>query len=74
MLLFLRNYLLSFKFLVLFQVTGLMLHYANGKPVVGEEADRSHVIHVHSKCIEWYVILSFEIIYVITVRYVSAFN
>ncbi|KAL9431163.1 hypothetical protein AB3S75_026369 [Citrus x aurantiifolia] len=35
------------------EVTGLMLHYANGKPVVGEEADRSHVIHVHSKCIEW---------------------
>lgn len=52
----------------------MMLHYANGKPVVGEEADLSYVIHVHSKCIEWYVILSFQIMYVITVIYVYAFN
>lgn len=33
-----------------------MLHYANGNSVEGEEAGRSNVIHVHSKCIEWYVI------------------
>ncbi|XP_021280865.1 BRCA1-associated RING domain protein 1 [Herrania umbratica] len=33
--------------------TGPMLHYANGKPVTGDAAFCSNVIHVHSSCIEW---------------------
>ncbi|XVF81030.1 hypothetical protein PTKIN_Ptkin15bG0123700 [Pterospermum kingtungense] len=33
--------------------TGPMLHYANGKPVTGDAAFFSNVIHVHSLCIEW---------------------
>ncbi|KAK9265846.1 hypothetical protein L1049_027079 [Liquidambar formosana] len=35
------------------QVTGPMLHYANGKLVVGDDAFLPDVIHVHRKCIEW---------------------
>lgn len=35
------------------QTTGPMLHYANGKLVVGDEATRSNVIHVHTICIDW---------------------
>ncbi|CAK7349319.1 unnamed protein product [Dovyalis caffra] len=33
--------------------TGPMLHYANGKQVVGVEATLSNTIHVHAICIEW---------------------
>lgn len=33
-----------------------MLHYVNGKEVVGDMGSFSNVIHVHSKCIDWYVI------------------
>lgn len=39
------------------QATGPMLHYANGKPVAGEDACHPNVIHVHTQCIEWYVYL-----------------
>ncbi|XVF32345.1 hypothetical protein REPUB_Repub17cG0073900 [Reevesia pubescens] len=35
------------------EATGPMLHYANGKPVTGDAAFCSNVIHVHSLCIEW---------------------
>ncbi|KAK6286497.1 hypothetical protein POUND7_012676 [Theobroma cacao] len=35
------------------EATGPMLHYANGKPVTGDAAFCSNVIHVHSSCIEW---------------------
>ncbi|XP_057963551.1 BRCA1-associated RING domain protein 1 isoform X2 [Malania oleifera] len=35
------------------EATGPMLHYASGKPVVGDEATGTSVIHVHRKCIEW---------------------
>ncbi|XP_039003713.1 BRCA1-associated RING domain protein 1-like [Hibiscus syriacus] len=35
------------------EVTGVMLHYLNGRPVTGDESFRSNVIHVHSSCIEW---------------------
>ncbi|KAG7989683.1 hypothetical protein I3843_03G251200 [Carya illinoinensis] len=33
--------------------TGPILHYANGKMVVGDEASRSNVIHVHRLCVDW---------------------
>ncbi|XP_062148642.1 BRCA1-associated RING domain protein 1 isoform X3 [Alnus glutinosa] len=33
--------------------TGPMLHYANGKIVVGDEATLSNVIHVHRLCVDW---------------------
>ncbi|KAB1199223.1 hypothetical protein CJ030_MR0G026021 [Morella rubra] len=33
--------------------SGPMLHYANGKMVVGDEATRSKVIHVHRLCLDW---------------------
>jgi hypothetical protein len=36
-----------------------MLHYANGKMVVGDEATLSNVIHVHRLCVDWYVFLVF---------------
>ncbi|KAF5726998.1 protein BREAST CANCER SUSCEPTIBILITY 1 [Tripterygium wilfordii] len=35
------------------QGTGPMLHFANGKQVVGDEATYSIVIHVHKVCIDW---------------------
>ncbi|KAK7835722.1 brca1-associated ring domain protein 1 [Quercus suber] len=35
------------------ETSGPMLHYANGKKVVGDEAIRSNVIHVHTICIDW---------------------
>ncbi|XP_044492419.1 BRCA1-associated RING domain protein 1 [Mangifera indica] len=35
------------------EATGSMLHYANGKQVMGDDAACSNVIHVHSKCIDW---------------------
>ncbi|XP_022758493.1 BRCA1-associated RING domain protein 1-like isoform X2 [Durio zibethinus] len=35
------------------EATGPMLHYANGKPVTGDAAFCSNVIHVHLLCIEW---------------------
>ncbi|KAM7521740.1 hypothetical protein LguiA_011642 [Lonicera macranthoides] len=33
--------------------TGPMLHYVNGKEVVGDVGTFSNIIHVHSKCIDW---------------------
>ncbi|GFY99548.1 breast cancer associated RING 1 [Actinidia rufa] len=33
--------------------TGPMLHYVNGKEVVGDAATNSNVIHAHKICIEW---------------------
>ncbi|KAI3921166.1 hypothetical protein MKX01_036145 [Papaver californicum] len=33
--------------------SGSMLHIASGEEVVGDEASRPDVIHVHRKCIEW---------------------
>lgn len=42
-----------------FQYTGPMLHYANGKMVVGDEATLSNVMHVHRLCVDWYVFLAF---------------
>ncbi|XP_058208044.1 BRCA1-associated RING domain protein 1-like [Rhododendron vialii] len=33
--------------------TGPMLHYVNGKEVVGNAATNSNVIHAHQICIEW---------------------
>ncbi|KAJ0053488.1 hypothetical protein Pint_01684 [Pistacia integerrima] len=35
------------------EATGSMLHYANGKQVMGDAAACSNVIHVHSKCVDW---------------------
>ncbi|XP_050251819.1 BRCA1-associated RING domain protein 1 [Quercus robur] len=35
------------------ETSGPMLHYANGKKVVGDEATHSNVIHVHTICIDW---------------------
>ncbi|XP_059626072.1 BRCA1-associated RING domain protein 1 [Cornus florida] len=33
--------------------SGPMLHYANGKEVIGDAATHPNVIHVHKTCIEW---------------------
>lgn len=39
-----------------------MLHYVNGKEVVGNAAIKSNVIHAHQICIEWYTSLSIFIL------------
>ncbi|XP_068662931.1 BRCA1-associated RING domain protein 1 [Aristolochia californica] len=35
------------------EVTGAMLHYANGEAVVAEPAQDVNVVHVHKRCVEW---------------------
>ncbi|KAG9446877.1 hypothetical protein H6P81_013005 [Aristolochia fimbriata] len=35
------------------EVTGVMLHYANGEAVEGDEALDVDVVHVHKRCVEW---------------------
>ncbi|OMP05275.1 hypothetical protein COLO4_08954 [Corchorus olitorius] len=42
------------------EATGPMLHYSKGKPVTGDAAFSSNVIHVHSSCIEWAPQVYFE--------------
>lgn len=38
---------------ILTEATGLMMHYSDGNPVLGDEAMHPNVIHVHTRCIEW---------------------
>ncbi|KAK6940632.1 hypothetical protein RJ641_030163 [Dillenia turbinata] len=35
------------------EASGPMLHYSHGIPVVGDKANGSDIIHVHSKCAVW---------------------
>jgi len=34
-----------------------MLHFLDGKEVDLDQAKQTNAVHVHEKCIEWYVIL-----------------
>lgn len=45
-----------------------MLHYANGREVVGDVTSLSKAIPVHMKCIDWYAIpqFSFDILISVT--------
>ncbi|XXG89815.1 hypothetical protein AAC387_Pa12g1727 [Persea americana] len=35
------------------EATGLMMHYADGRAVVADQATQSNVLHAHERCIEW---------------------
>ncbi|XXG85483.1 hypothetical protein AAC387_Pa11g0554 [Persea americana] len=35
--------------------TGLMMHYADGRAVVADQATQSNVLHAHKRCIEWII-------------------
>lgn len=37
------------------QYTGPLSHYLHGEPLDADQAWKSNVLHVHEKCIEWYV-------------------
>ena len=55
-----------------------MQHFANGKQVFGSETGRSNVIHVHRRCIEWFVIpqviwLNFEVNFSLIKRFCSVY-
>lgn len=40
----------------IFQDTGPIFHFVNGKSVEGDDAFLSNAIHVHWACIEWYFV------------------
>lgn len=45
-----------------------MLHYVNGKEVVGNAATNSNVIHAHQICIEWCTSLSIFLLLIVILK------
>lgn len=43
------------QYIFFLQASGSMLHYSDGNAIASDQVFPSNIIHVHKKCIDWYV-------------------